>query len=88
MFFIIGTRPRSSELRTLTMVCWQCSQAAAHRLTENKNHLTLFFLPLIPLGTTRSLQCLLCGADQKLTEEQTRDILALPASRFGAREIS
>lgn len=86
MFFIIGTRPRTQELRTLTMVCWQCSQAAAHRLTQVKNHITLFFIPLIPLGTRRTLQCLLCGASQELDGEQTSEILALPPSHHGARE--
>lgn len=86
MFFIIGTRPRIQELRTLTMVCWKCSQAAAHRLTQVKNHITLFFIPLIPIGTKRTLQCLLCGATQELSEEQTSEILALPSSRSGARE--
>lgn len=79
MFFILGTRPQTRELRTLTMVCWKCSQASAHRLTQVKNQFTLFFIPLLPLSTTRILQCLLCGADQRLTPEQVEDILALPA---------
>lgn len=78
MFFIVGTRPQVRELRTLTMVCWKCSNPAAHRLTQVKNHVTLFFIPLIPFGAKRTLQCLLCGANQELTEEQTRDILNLP----------
>lgn len=76
MFFIVGTRPKARELRTLTMVCWKCANPAAHRLTEVRNHITLFFIPIIPLGTKRTLQCLLCGASQELSEEQTRDIVS------------
>lgn len=78
MFFIVGARPQVRELRTLTMVCWKCSTPSAHRLTQVKNHVTLFFIPLIPFGSKRILQCLLCGANQELTEEQSRDILNLP----------
>jgi len=79
MFFILGTRPQIRELRTLTMVCWKCSHAAAHRLTQVKNQLTLFFIPLLPLSSARVLQCLLCGADQRLTPAQVAEILALPS---------
>lgn len=80
MFFIVGTRPRARQLRALTMVCWMCSQPAAHRLTHEKNHITLFFIPLIPLKSRHTLQCLLCGAAQELEELQAAEILALPAS--------
>lgn len=78
MFFIIGTRPRTTELRTLTMVCWSCRQPAAHRVRREKNHVTLFFIPLIPFGARTTLQCLLCGADQRLDDDQAREILTLP----------
>lgn len=78
MFFIIGTRPRTTELRMLTMVCWSCRQPAAHRVSQKKNHVTLFFIPLIPLRATVTLQCLLCGADQELSAEQANEILDLP----------
>lgn len=84
MFFIVGLRPRVRELRTLTMVCWSCSQPAAHRLTQVKNQFTLFFIPLFSSSTKRTLQCLLCGASQQLTPEQADDILALPASHASA----
>lgn len=82
MFFIIGTRPRTRVLRTLTMVCWKCAQPAAHRLTENRNFITLFFIPLIPLGTNRRLDCLLCGASQVLTADQAGDIARLPETTY------
>lgn len=78
MLFIVGTRPRARELRMLTMVCWKCSQPAAHRLNETKNHITLFFIPIIPLGKKQTLQCLLCGANQELDDAQTRDVLNAP----------
>lgn len=84
MFFIVGARPRAEVLRTLTMVCWSCQQAAAHRLTRLSNHITLFFIPLIPLGTKYELQCLLCGVSQSLTRDGADDILALPEATAGA----
>lgn len=79
MFFIVGVDSKVRELRMLTMVCWQCERAAAHRLSEVKHRFTLFFLPLFPVKTRRRLQCLLCGADQELTSEQVEQILNLPA---------
>ncbi|HLS01685.1 MAG TPA: hypothetical protein VK054_06845, partial [Beutenbergiaceae bacterium] len=85
MFFIIGLSPQVKELRTLTMVCWQCHQPAAHRLTQVRNRVSLFFIPLIPLGAKHRLQCLLCGADQQLTEEQATDIINLPAQTHQRR---
>lgn len=78
MFFIVGVRPSVRVLRTLTMVCWKCSNPAAHRLTEVKNRFTLFFIPIIPLSTKRVLDCLLCGASQELSQEQVDSILAIP----------
>lgn len=85
MFFIIGTRPRIEELRMLTMTCWSCTQTAAHRLTRKKNHLTFFFLPIIPLGTSYTLQCLLCGVSQSLAAGAATDILQLPEQVHGTR---
>ncbi len=84
MFFIVGARPRAEVLRTLTMVCWSCQQAAAHRLTRLSNHITLFFIPLIPLGTKHELQCLLCGVSQHLTPESVGDVLAAPVTTAGS----
>lgn len=63
----------------LTMVCWHCSRPAAHRLTRVRNRISLFFIPIIPLGTKHQLQCLLCGVDQVLSPEQAAEIANLPA---------
>lgn len=72
---IIGSKGYLRILRTLTMVCWRCHQAAPHRLIESLRKLTIFFIPTVPISRRYRLECVGCGVAQDLEKPVARQIL-------------
>ncbi len=71
---IFGTKGYLYQLAILTLVCGQCGNPAAHTLRKRVTKFTLFFVPLFPISTKYLTQCTFCGADQKVTEEQAKQL--------------
>jgi len=61
MIFLFGFRRRVTRLGTLFMMCALCHTPAAQVLTKVRRYFTVFFIPVIPLGTTYALTCTMCG---------------------------
>lgn len=64
-FVIAGTKEvvkRSGEGSSEIRFCPRCGEPRRFHPAERRNHVTLFFLPLFPLGASRScLACETCG---------------------------
>jgi hypothetical protein len=71
---IFGTKGYLYQLAILTLVCGQCGNPAAHTLRKRVTKFTLFFVPLFPISTKYLTQCTFCGAEQKVTEEQAKQL--------------
>jgi zinc ribbon protein len=76
MLFFFGVRTRSKALAQLEQPCSKCSKPTIHTAVETKRWFTLFFVPVIPLGTNHLVRCNLCGLKQKCSLEQTARLTA------------
>jgi hypothetical protein len=75
MLIIFGLHSFAKTLATLTLVCGHCHHAAAHRLVQRRRWFTLFFIPLVPLGTTRHTVCAFCGVAQKVSKADAEQLI-------------
>ena len=76
MFFLFGVRTRSNGLAQIDQPCSKCSKHTIHTAVETKRWFTLFFIPIIPLGTSHLLGCNVCGLKQEWSPEQTARLTA------------
>ena len=67
---IFGTRGYVRALATLMLVCQRCGNPAAHRVLEKVTRVSLFFIPLFPVSTSRSVTCTFCGTTTPISKEQ------------------
>lgn len=76
---IFGTKGYLYQLAILTLLCGNCGNPSAHTLRKRVIKFTLFFVPLFPVSVKCMTQCTFCGAEQKLTAEQTGRLQAQAA---------
>jgi hypothetical protein len=76
MIILFGFRRKSSRLATIFVMCAHCHTPAAHALTRSRRYFTLFFIPLIPLGTKYFTTCTMCGHVTQITKEGADQYLA------------
>ena len=58
---IFGLSSRDFLMATLVFVCERCHQQGAHQLVRRVRRISLFFIPLIPVGTRYTDVCTVCG---------------------------
>jgi uncharacterized Zn finger protein len=76
---IFGYRTRLAILATISYICETCGVQAAHRVARRRRWFTLFFIPVIPLGSgTFTDTCINCGRVRQLTKEQAEGVAAAP----------
>ena len=76
MFFIFGIRRKASRLATVFAVCALCNTPAAQAVTRVRTFFTLFFVPLIPLGSKYRTTCTFCGQSVKITKDSADHLVA------------
>jgi hypothetical protein len=69
MIILFGFRRRLARLATVFVMCAQCGTPAAHSVTRSRRYFTLFFVPVIPLGTKYFTTCTMCGRVTQITQE-------------------
>jgi hypothetical protein len=57
---IFGMSSRDLLLTTLVFLCERCHNQGAHQLIRRVRRLSLFFIPLLPLGTRYLDVCTVC----------------------------
>ena len=76
MLIIFGLRRRGLRLANVFAMCGVCHSPAAQGIVRIKTFFTLFFIPLIPVGTKYRSVCTMCGATSDLTREQADHAVA------------
>jgi hypothetical protein len=62
MFFLIGVRTKAKAIAQVERPCTKCGRSTVQTAVESSRWLTIFFIPMIPLGgKTRLVRCNLCG---------------------------
>jgi hypothetical protein len=70
MFFLIGVRSKAKAIGQTQRSCTQCARPTVHTAVEVRRWLTLFFIPVIPLGGNNYVvRCNLCGFTVKASPE-------------------
>ena len=72
MFFLFGMRTKSKGVGQAERSCPKCARATMHVLIEAKRWFTLFFIPVIPLGTSYVNRCGVCGLSTKGSADQAQ----------------
>lgn len=67
---IFGLGVKEVLLATLVFVCETCGNSAAHQLVKRVRKLSLFFIPLIPVGTRYFDSCTACGRVMEVSRDQ------------------
>ncbi len=76
MFFLFGVRTKSQALGQFERPCVKCARPTMHAAIEAKRRFTLFFIPVIPLGTNYATRCGVCGLALKSTAEIKNQLTA------------
>lgn len=67
MFLLIGSRWKGTALGQFAYPCTKCAKSVVHTAGVQTGKLTLFFVPLIPIGKKYLVICNLCGLKRKPT---------------------
>jgi zinc-ribbon family len=81
MIILFGFRRRVARLGTIFMMCGLCHSPAAQALTRARRYFTVFFIPVIPLGTKYALTCTMCGRSSEISPEVAGRYVATAAAQ-------
>ena len=81
---IWGINRSVQQLAILMLVCWQCSNPAAHGLRRRVTTFTLYFVPIFDVAKHDFVECTFCGVQSGLTREEAQELLA-QAQAFAAQ---
>jgi transcription elongation factor Elf1 len=70
MLLIFGIKRRMRRLATVFALCAQCGSPAAQVVVRRTTWFSLFFIPVVRLGTKYASTCTLCGMSTRLDKEQ------------------
>ena len=76
MFILFGFRRKAQRLAVVLSLCASCHTPAAQAVTRIRNFFTLFFIPVLPLGSNYRTTCTLCGATFRINKEQADHLVA------------
>ena len=81
---IFGTRGNDAILGHVVMTCAFCANTCAQTFRLSRRHLTLFFVPLVPISSTYSLICTACGRGRNLDKARAAQMQAYIAAALAA----
>jgi hypothetical protein len=73
---IFGVRGYARMLAIVTLVCRRCGNPAAQRIVQHIRKFTLFFIPLFPVSSSRSMTCTFCGQSTRLSKDDAERLVA------------
>jgi len=76
MFFLFGLRKKATTLGQTDRSCSKCARITVHVAIEARKWFTLFFIPVIPLGSNYALRCGVCGLTTKGSPELKNQLSA------------
>ncbi|HVC70566.1 MAG TPA: zinc-ribbon domain-containing protein [Acidimicrobiales bacterium] len=87
MFLIFGIKRMARRLATLFALCGHCGSPAAQVVVRRSTWFSLFFVPVIPLGTKYFTTCTLCGVTTRLDKDRAMKMVA-SAEQLSARSAA
>ena len=79
MFLIFGIKRMARRLATVFGLCGHCSTPAAQVVGRRSTWFSLFFIPVIPLGSKYFSTCTLCGTSTRIDKNQATQMVAAAA---------
>jgi hypothetical protein len=76
MLIIFGLKTAVRLLGVVTVTCRRCGNPAAHRLEERRRIVTLFFVPVLPLGRRTVITCTYCGLTSEVEPDHVPGLVA------------
>jgi zinc-ribbon family len=76
MLILFGIKRKAYRLVTAFFLCGFCQTPAAQAVTRVRTFFTLFFIPVIPLGSKYSTTCTLCGQSGRIAKEVADQLVA------------
>jgi hypothetical protein len=77
MLIIFGIKRIVHRLATVFAMCAQCGSPAAQVVARRSTWFSLFFIPVVPLGSKYFSTCTLCGVATALQKEHALHLVAL-----------
>jgi hypothetical protein len=77
---IFGSRRNNKVMGQIQYNCIRCQRPAFHTIVRSRTWFTLYFIPVIPLGSTTTSRCNLCGYQAQIDSKQA-DAWFQPAAR-------
>ena len=74
MFFLFGVRNKAKAIAQTERPCAKCARGTVQTVIESQRWFTLFFIPVIPLGSSLVVRCNLCGLTLKGSPELKNQI--------------
>lgn len=69
MFLIFGIKRKAQRIASVFALCGSCRTPAAQVVVRIRVFFSLFFVPIIPLGSTYRSTCTMCGRTVRITKE-------------------
>ena len=76
MFFLFGMRTKAKPMGQVERPCTKCARNTMQTAIETKRWFTLFFIPVVPLGSSQVVRCNLCGLTLKASPELSTQLSA------------
>jgi hypothetical protein len=76
MLIIFGIKRVRRRLATMLAVCSRCGTPAAQVIIRRSRWFSVFFIPVIPLGSSYASICTLCGSSTRLDKFQAQQVVA------------
>jgi hypothetical protein len=76
VFIIFGLKRKAHRLATIFAMCLSCQTPAAQVLVSVRTFFSLFFIPVLPLGTKYRTTCTMCGAATIVSIEYADRLMA------------
>jgi hypothetical protein len=73
---IFGVKGYARLLAIVTLVCGRCGNPAAQRIVQHLRKFTLFFIPLFPVSSSRSMTCTFCGQSTRLPKADAEQLVS------------
>src|SRR5579863_10254162 len=74
MIIIFGVRRMRKRLGAVLLMCRQCQRPCAHPIVQIKTWFSLFFIPIIPMGTKFFTVCTFCSATTPIDRAQAEQL--------------
>ena len=87
MFIIFGVQRKVTRLATVLALCAFCHTPAAQVVIKVRTFFSLFFIPIIPMGTKYRATCTLCGQTSEITAEEAEQAQHAQAMHQGAQQV-